>query len=536
MHNTVAVSINSFYWQMELSISTIFSYAVLSVLSVLILHAIVSKLFCRGPPSPLALPIIGHLHLLSPSIHHTLHKFYHRYGPLFQLYIGHQSCFVASTPQLAKEFLKNNEVVFSYRHTSPAITKLTYNVSFAFSPLGPYWKFIKKLASSELLSAHNLNYFRPLRAPEITRFVQNLMNKAEANETVNLTKELLKLTSNIISQMMMSSRCAENDKEAAEVIEVVTEVTEIFGIFDVADVIGFGGWFDFQGIKKRARNTHKKYDALLDKFITERKRLRNERKLDESKGEAAGKDLLDLLLDVMESETTKSEVKLTGNHIKALILDFLTAATDTTAITLEWAIAELTNNPRVLRKAQQEIDNVIGKQRLVGELDAPNLPYIQAIINETLRLHPPIPLIIRESREDCKVQGYQIPSGSLLFVNIWSIGRNPEVWEKPMEFRPERFLEPREGGPIDVKGHCFELLPFGAGRRGCPGMPLALRELPVVLSAIIQCFEWKAIDSNGEIIRNGVDMTERPGLTAPRLQDMRCLLVPRVDRFATYDS
>ncbi|XP_060197174.1 cytochrome P450 93B2-like [Lycium barbarum] len=511
---------------------TIFSFAILLFLSIVILRPIFSKLLSKSthnhghcPPSPLALPVIGHLHLLSPNIHRSFHKLYCRYGPLYQLYIGRQLCFVASTPQLAKEFLKNNELVFSSRECSPAVTLLTYDVSLAFSPVGSYWKFIKKLCTSELLSTHNLNNFRPLRAIEVRRFVQTLMNNAENGDTVNLTKELLKLTSNIISRMMMSSRCSDNAKEAEEVIQVVTEVTEIFGTFDVADVIGFGGRFDFQGIKKRARNTHRKYDALLEKFITGRKMLRNSRKVEELKDD--GKDLLDLLLDIMESET--SDVKITEDHIKALILDFLTAATDTTAITVEWAIAELTNNPRVLKKAQQEIDKVVGKQRIVGELDGPNLPYIQAIINETFRLHPPIPLLIRKSVEDCNVEGYQIPNGSLLFVNIWSIGRNPKYWENPMEFRPERFMEPIKGGAIDAKGHCFELLPFGTERRGCPGSPLALRELHVVLSTMIQCFEWKALDSSGEVIVNGVDVTERPGLTAPRINNMTCLLQPRVD-------
>ncbi|PHU15913.1 hypothetical protein BC332_17118 [Capsicum chinense] len=522
---------------LPISTTTVFSYVIPFLLSILILRPIFSKLLpkhhhnlLRRPPSPMALPVIGHLHLLSSNLHRSFHELYCRYGPLYQLHIGHQLCFVASTPQLAKIFYKNNEFIFSSRNCSPAVILLTYDASFAFSPVGPYWKFIKKIATYELLSAHNLNNFLPLRAREITRFLQTLMNKAEAKETtVNLTKEFSKLTSNIISGMMMSSRCSENDKEAEEIIQVVKEVTEIFGMFDVADVIGFGGWFDFQGIKKRARITHKKYDALLEKFIATRKKLRSKRKLEEAKDhEEAGKDLLDLLLDIMESETV-SEVKISQDHIKALILDFITAATDTTALTLEWAIAELTNNPSILKKAQQEIDNVVGKHRIVGELDGPNLPYIQAIINETFRLHPPVPLLARKSVEDCNVEDYQIPSGSLVFVNMWSIGRNPKYWENPMEFRPERFLEPREGGPIFAKGHCFELLPFGTGRRGCPGMPLAMRELHVVLSTVIQCFEWKAVDSNGEIMRNGVDMTERPGLTAPRIHDMTCLLVPRID-------
>lgn len=195
-------------------------------------------------------------------------------------------------------------------------------------------------------------------------------------------------------------------------------------------------------------------------------------------------------------------------------------------------MAELINNPRVLKKAQEEINKVIGpQQRLAQESDIHKLPYLQAIIKETLRLHPPIPMIARKSVTSCTIAGYYIPTNTLLFVNIWSIGRNHNYWENPMEFRPERFLEGKNGKPtsnlVDVKGQHFELLPFGTGRRGCPGMPLAMQQLPMVLALLIQCFEFQVPNMNGQEL----DMNERPGLTAPRASHLMCLLKPRIDFF-----
>lgn len=218
--------------------------------------------------------------------------------------------------------------------------------------------------------------------------------------------------------------------------------------------------------------------------------------------------------------------------LSILFQDYFTAATDTTAISVEWAIAELFNNPKVLKKAQEEVDKVIGKERLVCESDGPNLSYIHAIIKETMRLHPPIPMIIRKGTEDCVVGGKMIEKGTILCVNIWAMGRDQKIWgNNPLEFKPERFLEGGEGSEIDIKGHHFELLPFGSGRRGCPGMPLAMRQLPTIIGALVQCFEWKMLDSEDKILHNGktIDMDERPGLTAPRANDLVCIPIARFD-------
>ncbi|KAK4492032.1 hypothetical protein RD792_002822 [Penstemon davidsonii] len=492
-------------------------YFTLFILTTLLLLLLARKRLSSSPPGPFSLPIIGHLHLLGPKLHQTFHQFSLKYGPLIQLHLGSVPCVVASTPELAKEFLKTHELVFSSRKHSTAIDIVTYESSFAFAPYGPYWKFIKKLCTYELLGARNLNHFQPIRSLEINGFVGLLMKKGETGESVNLTDELVKLTSNVISHIMLSIRCSETEGEAEVARTVIREVTQIFGEFDVSEIVWFCKNLDLQGIRKRSEDIRRRYDALLEKIITDRERTRRG-----GGGGEAVKDFLDMLLDVMENE--KSEVEFTREHLKALILDFFTAGTDTTAITTEWAIAELINNPNVLKKAQDEIENVVGHQRLLQETDAPNLPYLNAIIKEAFRLHPPIPMLTRKSVSDIVINGYKIPAKTLLFVNIWSMGRNPKYWENPMEFRPERFLE-KENGSIDVKGQHFELLPFGTGRRGCPGMLLAMQELVSVIGTMVQCFDWKLADGSGS-----VDMTERPGLTAPRAHDLMCRVVPRVDR------
>ncbi|MED6122730.1 hypothetical protein PIB30_042649 [Stylosanthes scabra] len=483
------------------------------------------------PPSPPSFPIIGHLHLLKPLLHQAFKDLSQKYGPLILLKIGSARFVVANNPSLTKEFLKLNELAYSSRNMNMAIDMVTYHdSSFAFAQCNNYWKFIKKLSISELLGSRSLLRFLPVRTREIHEFVQSLAEKSMANESVNLTEMLMKLSNNIISQMMLSIKSSGTDDQAEEARVLAREVTKIFGEFNISDFIGFLKVLDLQGFKKRAMQIHKRYDALLEKIISDRETLRYKMNTmnKSSSCEEDVKSFLDILLDV--SKDKDSEIELTRNHIKALILDYFTAATDTTAVSVQWAIAELFNNPRVLKKAQEEMDRVTGNQRLVCEEDSPNLPYIHAIIKETLRLHPPIPLLIRKGLTDCIVGGYKIPKGSMACINIWAMGRDPTLWESPTEFRPERFLE-GEGNTLDIKGNHFELLPFGSGKRGCLGMNLALRELLAIIGALLQCFDWKMFDSEGKLLSYGIpiDMDEQPGLTVPRAHDLICVPVARLN-------
>lgn len=199
------------------------------------------------------------------------------------------------------------------------------------------------------------------------------------------------------------------------------------------------------------------------------------------------------------------------------------AGTETTAYTIEWAMAELINHPEIMAKARQEIDSVIGKSRLVEELDIHNLPYVQSIVKETMRLHPTGPLIVRQSTQDCNIKGYDIPAKTTLFVNVWAIGRDPKYWENPLEFQPKRFLNEEGQSTMDLKGQQFELLCFGAGKRSCPGASLALQIIYTTLACMIQCFEWKVGEEGNGI----VDMDEGPGMALPRAHPLLCIPLVR---------
>ncbi|KAM4095537.1 hypothetical protein ACJW30_08G036800 [Castanea mollissima] len=428
----------------------------------------------RLPPSSRALPIIDHLHLLGPLIHHSFNDLSSKHGPLLYLRLGSIRCIVASTPELAKELLKANDLTFSAHPNSLVVDHLTYNSTFAFAPNGPYWKFIKRLITTELLGNRTLNQFLPIRTKELHQFIRCLVNKGEAGErVVNVSDELLKLTSNIVSQMMLSIRCSGTDSLAKNARGLAHEVTKIFGQFN------------------RIEDVHKRYDALIEKIITDHEELRKRketRKITCYGGEHDVKDILDILLDAF---------------VRTYVIE---------SSAIEWSLAELINHPTELEKAGMEIDKVAGNNRLVEESDCPRLPYTQAIIKETLRLHPPIPLISRKSMKECNINGYVIPAETLLFS-----------WENPMEFRPERFLQSNEASH---KGQHFQLLPFGTGRRGCPGLSLAMQEVPTILAVIIQCFDWRVISLSG-VETNVVDMTKSPGLIIPRTNDLVYVPVPR---------
>lgn len=194
--------------------------------------------------------------------------------------------------------------------------------------------------------------------------------------------------------------------------------------------------------------------------------------------------------------------------------DLFTAGTDTSSSTVEWALAELIRHPEILAKAQRELDSVVGPGRLVSELDLPNLPYLQAIIKETFRLHPSTPLSLpRMAAEDCEINGYFIPKDSTLLVNVWAIARDPNVWPEPLEFRPSRFLPGSEHAHIDVRGNDFEVIPFGAGRRICAGMSLGLRMVQFMTATLVHAFNWALPDGQ---LAEKLDMEEAYGLTLQR--------------------
>ncbi|KAF9600115.1 hypothetical protein IFM89_003662 [Coptis chinensis] len=492
------------------------------------------------PPSPRGLPIVGHLHLLNNTPHPSFHNLCTRYGPLIHLRLGSVLCIIASTPELAKELLITNGLTFASRPMNIVINLLTYNSSgFSFAPYGPYWKFLKKIVTSELLGERTLGQLQHIRYNETSQLVHLLVDRAHSGKIVNLSQEVMKLSNNIISQMMLNIRCSGEDEKAREIRSLVREATELVAQFNFSDFIWFLQNLDLQGIKKKAKTMNHRFDFLLEKIITEREVDRNKQK--EKRGnEGLGKqkmtDFLSILLDISDDEN--SSIRLTRENIKAFLFDFLSAGTDTSGIVVEWAMSELINHPCILEKARKEIDSIVGQNRLVNETDIPNLSYIQAIFKETVRLHPPIPIFERESTQDCKIGGYLIPAKTILFISNWSICRDPNNWKDPLEFQPERFMSDSEtddnAGIVDVRGQHFNLLPFGSGRRGCPGVSLAVQVVPTVLALLIQCFHWKIAGYGDEMTGKLVDMTERPGLTVPKAQPLMLVPSTRLRPFPNY--
>ncbi|KAH7512429.1 cytochrome P450 93A3 [Ziziphus jujuba] len=477
----------------------------------------------RLPPSPRALPIIGHLHLLTKIPHQALHKLSNRYGPLIYLLFGSKPCVIVSSPEIAKECLKTNEKCFLNRPKMANIDYLTYgSADFTMAPYGPYWKFMKKLCMSELLGVRTLDLHIPVRREEIKRFLKSTLRKAEKGEEMEVGAEVIRLTNNIISRMALKRRCSEDEDEAHKVRKLIEEMCELAGRFNASDMFWFCKNLDLQGYGKRLKDVRDGYDRMMEKIMNEHEETRKKKR--SQSDEDGVKDLLDILLDIYEDEN--SEIKLTRENIKAFIMNMFGAGTDTSAVTIEWALSELINHPNVVEKARKEIDSVVGQSRIVEESDIDNLPYLQAIVKETLRLHPTGPLIVREAIEDCNINGYHIPAKTQIFVNVWALGRDPNHWENPLEFLPERFTGKKR--QLDVRGQHFEYLPFGSGRRSCPGASLAMEVVQTTLGAMIQCFDWKV----GEDANGKVDMEEGPGISLPRAHPLVCVPVSRLSSSA----
>ncbi|XP_062117611.1 3,9-dihydroxypterocarpan 6A-monooxygenase-like [Humulus lupulus] len=470
------------------------------------------------PPSPPALPIIGHLHLIGKLPHHDFCKVSGRYGPIVYLRFGNKHSLLVSSAEIAKECLKTNESCFLNRPQRTNIQYLTYgNSDFVLAPYGPFWKFMKKLTVSKLLGASMMEFYRPIRGEEIGLLIKNMRKMANDGEKVDVGAQLMGLTNNIVSRMALKQKCAKNDDDAYEMRHVINEMSDLGGKLNVQDFIWFCKKFDLQGFGKRLKEVRDRYDRLMGKIIEEHVEAKRKRKED-TNDEEVNKDILDMLLDEYEDE--KSKIKLTKENIRAYIMNIFGGGTETQSVTMEWAISELMTHPTAMGKARKEIEEVVGNKRIVEETDLPNLPYIRAIIKETLRLHPGGAFTARESSKDCTIGGYHVPANTRLFVNTWAINRDPAHWDDPHRFIPERFMM-EEKKDVDVRGQHFELIPFGSGKRGCPGVNLALLTIPTTVAALVQCFDWNGV----------VDLDEGFGLSLPKARPLVCYPVVRLDPF-----
>ncbi|KAK2976249.1 hypothetical protein RJ640_021960 [Escallonia rubra] len=436
----------------------------------------------RSAPGPPGLPFIGNLHQLDNSaLHRYLWQLSKKYGPIMSLRLGLVPTLVISSARMAKEVYKTHDLPFSGRPTLLGQQKLSYNgLDVAFSPYNDSWRELRRIWVHNLFSPKRAESFRPIRQEEVSRMINKISKLATSSKLANLSEMLATFTSNIISRIALGKRYDDDGQEARRFLGIIRETEAVFLAFFVSDYFPPLSWLDrFTKSYYRLQKNFKEMDSFYQELIDEH--------LNPKRPKSTREDIIDILLQLRKDQL--SSFNLTMDHVKAVLMNILVGATETSRATIVWAMTELMVNPPFMKKAQDEVRQLIGKGDNVGEDDLEKLPYLKAVVKETMRLHPAGPLLVpRETTQSCVINGYEIQPKTLVFVNAWAIGRDPEAWENPQKFLPERFLG---DSTIDYKGRHFELVPFGAGRRGCPGMSMGAMTVELALANLLHSFDWE---------------------------------------------
>ncbi|KAK6118443.1 hypothetical protein DH2020_047860 [Rehmannia glutinosa] len=471
------------------------------------------------PPGPKGWLVIGNITMMDQLTHRGLAKLAKQYGGILHLRMGFLHVVAISSPDTARQVLQAHDNIFSNRPANIAISYLTYDrADMAFAHYGPFWRQMRKLCVMKLFSRRRAESWDSVR-DEVDGMIRAVARNSGTN--VNIGELVFGLTRNIIYRAAFGS---SSNEAQDDFIKILQEFSKLFGAFNVADFVPWLDCLDIQGLNRRMIKARDSLDGFIDCIIDDHIR----KKKADSTG-PVDTDMVDELLafysdepKVSESEDLHNSIKLTRNNIKAIIMDVMFGGTETVASAIEWAMAELMRSPEDLKRIQQELTNVVGLARKVEEPDFEKLIYLRCCLKEVLRLHPPIPLLLHETAEDATVSGYHIPAKSRVMINVWAIGRDESAWEDAEEFKPSRFL--RDGVP-DFKGSNFEFIPFGSGRRSCPGMQLGLYALEMAVAHLLHCFTWELPDG---MKPSDLDMSDVFGLTAPRAERLVAVPSPRL--------
>ncbi|XP_021858319.1 cytochrome P450 81Q32 [Spinacia oleracea] len=483
------------------------------VISLMFISLIVYKLLLsntnkkRLPPSPPSLPIIGHLHMLKQPLHECFHNIATKYGEIILLKFGVRNVLLISSPNAVQECLVKNDTVFADRPNTLVGTLLHYNnTSIAFSPYNDHFRTLKRLLTQEVFSSTKAPLFSSIRVDECRILLRDLWSETEANTQkpmkISINKGVMECGLNIMTRITSGKRYYGKDVENIVIANVFRTLMKEGSVLSAADNPGdFLPMlkFLFRGLKKKMLAWMEKTDSFYQRILDERK------KMDGSSTSTKA------VIDVLISAQKQDPVFFTNEVIKGMLMVLILAGSDTTASTIEWALSLLLNHPEEMNKAQSEIDAVIGHDRLLNEEDISKLPHLQNIVNETLRLYPPTPLLLpHQSSDDSTICGYEVPRGTMLMVSLWTIHRDPKVWDEPEKFIPERF---------EVKDAelMYKLLPFGLGRRACPGTSMGKKAVCLVLGSLIHCFDFQRIG------KEMVDMSQCNGLTMPKAIPLEAL-------------
>ncbi|XP_062110631.1 geraniol 8-hydroxylase-like [Humulus lupulus] len=475
----------------------------------------------RLPPGPKPYPIIGNLFDLDDKPHKSLAKLSHIHGPIMCLKLGRITTVVVSSSAMAKQVLQTHDQVFSNRTIPDSLRACDHHKhGLPWIPVSPSWRNLRKICNNHLFSGKALDANQNLRHQKVKELLAGVRTMAEAGEAVAIGIAAFKTSLNLLSTTFFSvdwENLPASDMGGIDLRETVWSIMEAAGKPNLADYFPVLQMVDPLGIRRDMTVHFQKMIDLFNGVIGQSLKLReviNSPQKEES-------NMLDILLNHMENKENRENQLLSKTTIEHLLLDLFAAGTDTTSSTLEWSMTELLKNPEAMSKAQAELNQVIGKGNQVKESDIGRLPYLQAIIKEAFRLHPAIPLLLpRRAETDVEVCGYVVPKGAQVMVNAWAVSRDPKVWENPNEFIPERFLDSN----VDVKGRHFEITPFGAGRRICPGLPLAVRMVHLMLGSLINSFDWKLEDG---VEPETLSMDDKFGITLQKAKPLTAFATPR---------
>nr|QWK52418.1 cytochrome P450 76C4-1 [Isatis tinctoria] len=470
----------------------------------------------RTPPGPPRLPIIGNIHQVGKNPHQSFANLSKTYGPIMSLKFGSLKTVVITSPEAAREVLKTHDQVLSGRYFNEAIRSINHHKALAWLPSSSaYWRLLRKISATQLFSLQRHEATKSLRMKKVQELVSFMNESSKRQEAVDISRASFVTVLNIISNMLFSVDLGSYDSKKPSVFQDdVNGIMEYIGKPDLANFFPFLRFLDLQGNKKKMKEYSERLFSVFRGFIDAKKAEKSSRNNPKNVSDS---DFVDALIDLNNGD----EAELNSNDIEHLLYDMFVAGTDTNSSTVEWALAELLRSPKEMVKAQAEIDRVIGQKGVVEESDIPEMPYLQAVVKETFRLHPAGPLLVpRKAESDAEVLGFMVSKGTQVLVNVWAIGRDPSVWENPTRFEPERFL----GKEIDVRGRDYELIPFGSGRRICPGLPLAVKIVPLVLASLLYSFDWKL--PNG-IVSEDLDMDETFGLSLHKTTPLQAVPVKK---------
>ncbi|XP_031124635.1 angelicin synthase-like [Ipomoea triloba] len=480
------------------------------------------------PPGPLGFPVVGYLPFLRPNLHHHFTDLARNYGPIFKLQLGSCLAVVVNSPSIAKQVVRDHDAVFANRDPPIAAIVGTYGGrDIAFAPSGTYWRDLRKVFVREMLSGANLRACYEHRREEVRKVIRGV--KSRIGEPVNIGELASSTELNVVARMIWGSTLGsdeeKNEKIGAVFRELMGKYVDTFAEPNISDFFPWLARFDLQGIQAKMEGMRKDVDNILEPIIKEGVRIVSEKSRSVSESDEK-KDFLQILLELKERDDIGRSLDFQA--IKAILLDIVIGGTDTTATMVEWVMTTLLDNPEIMKKVQKELEEIVGLNNIVEEVHLPKLSYLDAVVKETFRLYPALPLLVpRCPTNTTQVGGYTIPKSTRVFLNMYAIHRDPQLWDNPLEFRPERFLNQTSSG-LDYTGNDHRFLPFGSGRRICAGIPLAEKMLIYILSSLLHSFDWHLPEGEN------LDLSDKFGIVTKKCVPLIVVPAQRLSKFELY--